>query len=198
MKKKLLFFTLTILCLLCVCGFTAANGHTTRHIKSLSYPVCSACGSSKRIFTHIADTSTHSVSCKQCGNELMTENCYALTDATCNHPSTCVCDNVLQPPTAHQFTVMAMNEYTHDQVCTLSDCSCNPFSAYFTASYQSFDHTYTGYTYRDFRHSTTGARHHSRVRYCTECGYEDYDTIPCGYTFPCPGRAICFHEAENG
>ena len=195
MKNYILRGAIALCCLLCICGFTWDSYYTPSEPIRFDYPVCNACGGDHRKFTHIEGTSHHAVNCSDCGTLILEEDCFILLEATCDRPGSCLCDNVLEIPWEHQLTVLAMNEFTHDEVCVLPDCSCNFNSPYYTGSYRSYAHTYTPFTYQDYISTVTGKRCHSRVRYCTECGYENYDTIPCGCTnlTACPSRAACLN-----
>ena len=199
MKNKLLLPVLALIGLLCICGFTWDSYYTPAEPIRARYPVCTVCGANRRTFTPIEETARHAVTCTDCGSLILEEDCWILLDATCDRPGECLCGYALEASPEHQLTILAMNEYTHDAVCILPDCSCNYNSPFYTGTLRSYEHTYTPFTYADYRNTHTGKRHHSRVRYCTECGYEDYDTIPCGCpeSVACPGRAACFAEADK-
>ena len=193
MKNKLLLTALFLLCLICICGFTWDSYRTPAEPVRYLYPTCESCGANRRYFSHIEGTERHAVLCAECDALIMEEDCSLLLEATCDRPGICLCDYALEEKLEHQLIIMPANEYTHDEMCIQPDCSCNINSPFYTGSVCSYAHTYTPFVYRDYRNVHTGLRHHSRVRTCTECGYEDYDTTPCQSPnqVACPGRAAC-------
>ncbi len=210
MKKFITLFMSLLLCMTMCLVVSAEEVHDHTHAEALSfdalvelaavsYPTCPNCGGTTRNF-YSTGSSSHNVRCRSCNYLLITEACWALTEATCESPSICICNREIDQPTGHSTYITPLSDSMHGQVCSNYGCQYNPYSFYFAGPFYSQLHAINlyDYEYDYYYHSKTGERWHTKEGYCYVCQYSYYDTTICLYPndLIC-GGARCFGDSTS-
>lgn len=207
MKKFITLFMSLLLCMTMCLVVSAEETHIHAQTEPLtfdalvelaavSYPTCSNCGGTTRNFNSTG-SSSHNVRCRNCDYLLTTESCWALSEATCESPSLCICNRELEQPTGHCYYIGSISMTLHGQLCSNSGCRHNPYSYNYSGPFYSQAHN-INYAYGDYLFNNVGPRYHTKSGTCGTCLYDYYDTTPC--LIPnapsCHQANVCFGDVD--